>query len=303
MNLLQPNSGTPGPPISPTEQLDRLLLRGIAIHDQDEALRFLNNVSFYRFRGYLEPFVDPAASGDLRPFLSGASFDEAMGRYKFDSLLRASLLEAFNHIEISLRAQWTLHLTYSQKGGEFAHRNENFFGEHHTDNLDRLERDYDELGKERHGYSFQNCPTWAASEVMTLGQLSRWYGDSILPVRKDVANYYRIHHRVMKALVHRLSTVRNFCAHHERLWDEAFFTKFSLPRRMGFFSNPPSFFNTAHRGKLYNTLVMVAYLTRTITGNTDWTRQFISLMDQHPYIPQETMGFVTGWRDLEIWQP
>ena len=62
------------------------------------------------------------------------------------------------------------------------------------------------------------------------------------------------------------------------------------------------FFNETENGKLYNTLVMTAYLTRTITGNLDWTRDLIALMDRYPNIPQDRMGFVADWQKLDIWQ-
>ena len=74
------------------------------------AARFLSNVSFYRLRGYLEPFVDQTASGNLRPFLANTSFDSVIERYNFDGQLRVLLLDAFNHIEVSIRTQWTYHL-------------------------------------------------------------------------------------------------------------------------------------------------------------------------------------------------
>ena len=296
------NPSAPGVPTSPADQVRLLLQRGMSIPDLNEAERFLSNVNYYRFRRYLEPFVDQATNCDLRPFQLGATFDAVVERYIFDMRLRMLLLEAFSYIEVSIRTQWTYHLSYSQGGGEHAHLNSNLFSEEYGENLAALEEDYKGHGKNLHLYDFNDCPIWAISEVMSLGQLSRWYHSTILPVRKLVAAHYHLHYKKLDSLLRHLITVRNFCAHHELLWDREFITKFSRPDRMGSFPSPRAFFNKTENGKLYNTLVMVSYLTTVITDNKSWTRDLVGLMNQYPNIPQDRMGFVADWQELDIWQ-
>ena len=298
----QATPGTPGPPTSISDQINRLSQRGMSIPNQDEAVRLLSSVSFYRFRGYLEPFVDHTTNREPRPFKAGTTLDAVTERYVFDTRLRVLMWEAFSHIEISIRTQWTYHLSYSQGGGQHSHLDPNLFVKNHSDNLVSLEKDYNERGQKFHQYDFSDCPTWAVSEVMSFGQLSRWYGDTIVSVRKRVAGHYQLHHKLLAHLLHHLTLVRNFCAHHERLWDRELATKFQIPRKMGIFPDPGAFFNKAEPGKLYNTLVMLAYLTREITNSTAWTRSLASLMNQYPNIPQTAMGFGPDWQDLSIWQ-
>ena len=303
MTSSRSNPGTPGPPIPPKDQLNRLIQRGMSIPNHDEALRFLSNVSFYRFRGYLEPFVEQNANTTPRPFQAGTTLGAVLERYKFDARLRVLLLEAFNPIEISIRTQWTYHLSYSQGGGEYSHRNRQFFGQNHDVNLESLKEDYEKHGKDLHPYDFQNCPIWTISEVMSFGQLSRWHGDTTLSVRKRVAEHYQLHYKKLGSLLRHLTTVRNICAHHDRLWDREFATKLSRPtKQMGTFPSPGMFFNETEDGKLYNTLVMIAYLTEVITGNSDWKRGMIALMDRYPNIPRDRMGFAAAWQKLDIWQ-
>ena len=92
-----------------------------------EAERFLSNVNFYRFRGYLEPLIDPLATGPQPPFRQGTDFDTVVERYEFDTQLCALLLAAFNRIEVSLRTQWTYHLSYTLGGGTYCHQQSNLF--------------------------------------------------------------------------------------------------------------------------------------------------------------------------------
>ena len=296
------NPSSPGSPTSIADQVNLLLQRGMSIPDLDEAERFLSNVNYYRFRGYLEPFVDQATSSGLRLFQAATTFDAVIERYIFDKRLRLLLLEAFSYIEVSIRTQWTYHLSYSQNGGEHAHLNSNLFSEEYGENLAALKEDYEGHGKNLHLYDFKACPIWAISEVMSLGQLSRWYHSTILPVRKLVAAHYYLHYKKLGSLLRHLVTVRNFCAHHELLWDREFITKFSRPKRMGSFPSPMAFFNETENGKLYNSLVMVSYLTTVITNNKSWTRSLVDLMNRYPNIPQDRMGFVADWQELPIWQ-
>ena len=272
------------------------------IPDAEKASRFLGNVGFYRFRGYLEPFVDQAANTSPRPFQAGASFDTVVELYEFDAQLRTLLLEAFNRIEVSLRAQWTYHLSYTHGGGEYSHQDPTLFSKDHSKNFAELSQEYQRHGKAAHHYDFSACPIWAVVEVMTFGQLSRWYSDTMKQIQRQIANHYQLHENILRPLLHHLTMVRNICAHHERLWDKNFVIKIKVPKRLGTYKNPALFFNATDTDKLYNTLVMAAYLTRIITDNTEWVQRLVDLMNRYSNIPQHQMGFVPGWQNLDIWQ-
>ena len=302
MTSPQVNPSPPGPPTSISDQISRLRQRGMSIPDTGKATRFLGNVNFYRFRGYLEPFVDQTASGNQRPFQTGTSFETVVERYDFDKRLRTLLLDAFNHIEVSIRTQWSYSLAYTQGGGEYSHLNASLFSQRYYNNLTSVHREYQQHGKRAHRYDFSSCPIWVIAETMSFGQLSRWYGDTIKEVRRLVADQYQIKEPILQSLLRHLAPIRNFCAHHERLWDRDFITKLAMPKRLGTFTHPRTFFNAVDDGKLYNTLVMLSHLTRIITGSPEWSQSLITLMSQYQNIPQNQMGFVAGWRNLDIWQ-
>ena len=302
MTSQQGQTSTPGLPTSINHQISLLRKRGMYVPNQTEAERFLSNVNFYRFRGYLEPFLDPIANGPQPAFRQGTTFDTVVERYEFDTQLRAMLLGAFNRIEVSLRTQWTYHLTYTLGGGTYSHQQPSLFSNGYAKNKHALSQQYTSHGQANHAYPFHSCPTWAIVEAMTFGLLSRWYGDTIKKGRQLIAKHYLLDEGVLQSLLRHLATVRNFCAHHERLWDRDFKTKMKIPKRMGTFVKPASLFNPNQTGKLYNTLVMIAYLTRTITQNKDWAQEFVALMNGHQNIPQNEMGFVPNWQNLPFWQ-
>ena len=302
MTSTQTTANPPGPPTSISDQVTRLRQRGMLFPDPARAAHFLSNVNFYRFRGYLDPFVDQTASGNPSPFLANTSFDSVIERYNFDRQLRILLLDAFNHIEVSIRTQWTYHLAYTQQGGRESHLDPMLFSQGYYGNLASLYRDYQQHGNRMHLYDFADCPIWAVAEMMSFGQLSRWYGDTNLRVRQLVAGHYLVDERILRSLLRHLAPIRNFSAHHERLWDREFITRLTVPKRMGPFKNPTSFFNRGNSVKLYNTLVMMAYLTRIITDSTEWPLRLVALMNQYRNIPLNQMGFVPGWQSLDIWK-
>ena len=294
---------SPGPATSNQDQINLLIQRGMIIPDRGTAARILSQVNFYRMRGYWEPFIDRTISGNRHSFQSGTTFDAVVERYNFDRQLCTLLLDAFNHIEVSIRTQWTYHLAYVQGGGPSAHWNRSLFSNGYDDNLLDLHRSYRRHGQRAHRYDFANCPIWAIVESMSLGQLSRWYGDTNPRVRQQVARTYGLDERILGPLLRHLAPIRNICAHHERLLDRDFITKLTVPRRLGQYRRPRTFFNLADTGKVYNSLVMIAHLTKVITDNNDWAGSLVALMNRYGNIPQYQMGFVTNWQNLDIWQP
>ena len=254
-------------------------------------------------RNYWEPFVDRAIPGDSLDFQAGTTFDAVVERYNFDRELRTLLLDGFDHVEVSIRTQWTYHLAYVQRGGPSAHWNRSLFSNAYDGNLLDLHRSSGRHGQRTHRYDFANCPIWAFVETMSFGQLSRWYGDTTPQVRQQVARNYGLDERILGPLLRYLAPIRNIRAHHERLWDRDFITRLTVPRRLGQYRQPGAFFNSADTAKVYNALVMIAHLTRVITDHSDWAQSLIALMNRYGNIPQSRMGFVSGWQNLSIWQP
>lgn len=288
----------PGRATSIQDQINLLIQRGMAIPDRGAAGRILSHVNFYRMRGYWEPFVDRTIPGNRHNFQAGTTFDAVVERYNFDRQLRTLLLDGFNHIEVSIRTQWTYHLAYGRRGGPSAHWNRSLFSNAYDDNLLDLHRSYGRHGQRVHRYDYASCPIWAIAESMSFGQLSRWYGDTTGQVRQQVARTYGLDERILGPLLRHLVPIRNICAHHERLWGRDFITRLTVPRRLGQYRRPRSFFNPVDTAKVYNALVMIAHLTKVITDNSDWAQNLVTLMNRHGNIPQSRMA---SWLDGRTW--
>ena len=115
-----------------------------------------------------------------------------------------------------------------------------------------------------------------------------------------IARAYDLDEVNLTSFMHHLSTVRNYCAHHSRLRNREFTFVWSLP------THRPAVLvgNLNHfEGKrLYNTLVMSAYLMDTINPGHHWKHRLGELFLHHPHVKARQMGFPDNWRELPPWR-
>ena len=83
-------------------QLNILKERGLTIEDEEEAMKFLHSVSYFRFANYLQPMENNAES---HRFAQNSSFTFATNLYIFDRELRSLIFTAIQDIEIAFRTR------------------------------------------------------------------------------------------------------------------------------------------------------------------------------------------------------
>ncbi|MBU1188728.1 MAG: Abi family protein [Gammaproteobacteria bacterium] len=74
------------PALTPQQQLNRLINRGLEIHNRERALRLLEVTSFFRLIPYMRPFQQLDAAGKC--FRPGVGLKQIYTLYQFDSRLR-----------------------------------------------------------------------------------------------------------------------------------------------------------------------------------------------------------------------
>jgi abortive infection bacteriophage resistance protein len=294
------------PSLSIPDQIALLERRGMAIGDQDRAAHYLRHISYYRLRAYWLPFeIDAAQNGD-HAFCTGASFDQAIELYVFDRLLRLHVMDAIERIEVSIRAVWAHHMamTYGPHGfinAEHYHRAD-FHARSLTGLMDEVGRSRDTFIEHyRSKYSEPDVPPiWMAAEVMSLGQLSKWLSNlKRRSDRKAIATHYGLDEIILGSLAHHLAHVRNICAHHARLWNKQFTVTMKLPREPKTLSEVMN--HNAQR-RLYNTLATIAYLIERIAPGSDWRRNLVTLIGEHPLADPKAMGFPKDWETMDAWR-
>ncbi|MBF0180954.1 MAG: Abi family protein [Magnetococcales bacterium] len=291
------------PPKTFEEQVSLLQSRGMVIDDQSSAIHYLAHLNYYRLTAYWLPFE---ADHGAHAFKPGTRFDAILNLYIFDRELRLLLMDAIERVEVSLRTQWAYHMAH----GHGAHA---FMESSLSEKKDRWQRDLDSLREEisrsdevfiqhyRNKYDDPELPPiWAVCEVMSLGLLSRWFTNlKPMPLRRNIAATYGLDDRVLQSFLRHLVYIRNLCAHHSRLWNRRFTVTMTLPR-----TKPAPLIADFHpeaNRKIYNTLVMLAWMMDRICPIHRWRRRLLDLLQRHS-IDTRAMGFPNDFATRSIWR-
>lgn len=286
------------------EQVNLLKSRGMVIDDEEEAKFYLSHLNYYRIGAYWLPFE---ADHTTHQFRLGTKFGDVLQIYKFDGKLRLLVMEAIELIEVSLRSQWAYNLAHCH--GTHAHLKPEL-----AKNRRNWDRDFTTLKKEvarsnetfiKHlnlTYSEALPPVWAICEVMSFGLLSKWYENlGPMSTRKKISNTYSLNEQVLASWLRHLTTLRNICAHHSRLWNRDFVVipikPKSRPRKVveAFVDD------VADSRKIYNSLIIMLHFMDTILPNHGWRNKLRLLLDENEFRLQ-AMGFPNEWQSELIWQ-
>ncbi|QIW11028.1 Abi family protein [Francisella sp. LA112445] len=235
------------PPLDSSEQLDLLGGRGLFISDELRAIRYLENIGYYRLSPYLIPFEEKSDGGSRKHQLkNGISFDKILNIYLFDRKLRHLLLEIIERIEISFRAWWVNVMSEKTKDSHFYLKSNNFMNilssslsdkricyNSLLNNIEDKVNDVERKIKEEKAvkeisiksylekYSSPRFPpTWVVAEYLTFGEFSMWYSiTQSKSYKKKIANKLGIPSGdLMQTVLKCLTDIRNMCSHHERLY-------------------------------------------------------------------------------------
>jgi abortive infection bacteriophage resistance protein len=102
----------------------------------------------------------------------------------------------------------------------------------------------------------------------------------------------------LTSFLHHLSTVRNLCAHHARLWNREFTFTFKLPRQ-----RPKALAESLNREskRIYNTLSVMAWLMDCVSPRHHWKSRLKELLARHA-VDTRAMGFPQKWETLPVWR-
>lgn len=297
-------------PLTEEQHLQLLIKRKLIVANPDKVLHFLKYIGYYRLSGYALPFQIKEAdlSRSKHTFRDGVTFEMILDLYIFDRELRLIVMDAIERIEVAVRA--AISNTLCQKYGTHWFMDKNRF--HHTFKHDEFISDLrrelklntnGELHKSkdvflRHYYEKYSSPEfppcWMMSEVLTVGRWSILYAH-IHPSedRARISERFNLHHHIFGSWLHSLTYIRNLCAHHARLWNR-------------WFAITPKIIDL-HRSHLepnhtfYAQAAMLHILNSKISPDSHWPMKIHALMQKHPSVPMEKMGFKENWHTDSFW--
>ena len=197
--------------------------RGLIVSDNEEAVEFLKRVNYYRLTGYAIPFLV-----DREHFVAGASFEDLLAVYRFDRIVRDLLAEALEVAELAYRTIVARQL--SKVYGPLGYRDASRFrdGARFAAQI----RHFDETIRGSHepciehfkiSYGPTQVPIWALVEVETFGPITRLFDNAGADLQSAIADEYGIRPYTLKSYLQHLRVLRNFCAHHARLFGRMFY--------------------------------------------------------------------------------
>lgn len=323
------------PAITVSQQIQLLKERGLAIQDESRAALFLEAVSFFRLTPYMRPFQQPG--DNQHRFKADACFRQISQLYDFDRRLRLLVMDAIERVEVATRAHITNHM--GPKYGAHWYLDKNLFktGYDYARLLDRVTekqknalRDYqkecaridrakqtDDQHKTRlkqhraqesyaRHYPLTYCqppymPGWALLEELTLGELSHLYkGLAKDADKKAIAKPLNVAAPLLESWLHTLTTIRNICAHHSRLWNRELGIKPEQPKSTQI--TWPEYLNPhSPHTRIAVVLSVLHHLMQQVSPNSLWHFRLTELFNEFKEIPLFSMGLPEKWQEDQFW--
>ena len=291
-------------PLTYAEQINILKQRGLVVEDEEEAISILKRVSYFRLASYWRVMEE---NSHIHQFRSGSKFSSALSLYNFDSELRSLVFNALQHIEIAARTKINQHFAMTYGSFWFMDSSLAANKDRHHKNMEslrtELSRCRDEFIKEhfRKYDSPEFPPSWKTLEVASFGTLSKLYNNmGDFSVMKRVARDFDMpQHEYLRSWLESLTIVRNYCAHHARLWNAHFAVrpKIALRMRQKWISNL-----NFPIDRLYPQLCCVAYWLNSINPQNTFTADFKLLLSKYPAVQTSMMGFPHEWQNEPLWR-
>lgn len=290
-------------PLTTEQHIQLLKDRGLIIPCETRAVKYLNNVGYFRLTGYM--YHLQTRDGN-HSFIENVSFNDIISLYQFDKKLRAIIIEYMERIEIAVKAKLTN--KYSSAYGFFWYTQNDLFAD--TEIFYNINKEISEsfedpqegfLKSFKYNYSSEvSPPSNMALETLTLGKLSRLYkGLKNNEQKIEIANEFNSVSSTLSSWLIYLTNVRNVCAHHSRLWNK----KITADRpfipsreRYKFNGTMTNDFNTT----IYGVISIINRLLMSFNSENRFIEKIESLIEEYS-IDTNFMGFPTNWKTEAHW--
>ncbi|HBM3129819.1 TPA: Abi family protein [Klebsiella michiganensis] len=305
----------------PADLVADLKSKNLSFLDEAAAEDILSQISYYHFKIYLYPLLDPHSPGG-KNYRNNEYFEDGVDLYRFDENMRFILFKAIARIEVKLRSRID-HTISALSNNPFWYLDNHWFytPNNNTYTIDsirsRINNEFSNTKEEYAKHYKENYyndthhnykslpPFWIASELLSIGAISKIYNAidfSIInampgaPLNTMAAEFGAPNYRTLCTWIKVLRDVRNRCAHHSRLWSA---NLPASPNIGSLITIPP-----LNNNRLYSALIVIHHMLRTL-GISDLniydeiTKIIGSHMSVRPYL--RIAGFVSNWHTDPFW--
>lgn len=280
------------------EQIDLLISRGLSIPNRGKAAEFLYENNYYRVSGY---------SLTLRKhdhFYPSVNFQNIVDIYEFDYHLRHILLKYLDKIEVKVKSIYAHEFT--KRYPPTAYRDGRLFydsARHHdimkkSEELKQRRRAHEAYLKHFLDDRKEEIPLWAYVDVLTISDVSILYAISPREVQKAVAQAFGLSasaERLMAHFMHRMTIIRNLCAHSSRLYNRLFEQKPKLSKKEREQLRKKAD-GTEDNEHLYGFLLIMKRLLKN-EDVSSMKKDIINQMKAYPFVSMKYYGFPDHWME------
>lgn len=215
------------------ELIEHLISNGVIIKNKENALNNIEKYTYYSIvNTYKEVFKNDGK------YYSNVTFEEIYSLYDFDKNLKSIFLKYTLEIEQVVKS--LISNVVSEKYGIEDYLKYSCFDQNaNKDSIDKMIMSINEeidknCGKHAAISHYKNTygfiPLFVLVKIMTMGQISRYYGLLKQEDRQRVSKYFGISDKLLKQILLNVTLVRNFSAHNNRLYTfhSKFFISFKL---------------------------------------------------------------------------
>jgi len=300
-------------PLSIEEQINKLKQRGLIISDENIAAKYLSNISYYRLRAYTIPFQDFDNQTKQHIFRENdIKFDDIVDLYSFDSRLRTLIFNVLGKIEVALRAKliyeycaetedshWFLDKTLYFNVDKY-----DFLIEKIDDDVKRSNEDF--VSHYQTTYTFPELPpAWMTLETLSFGNISKMIANldcKSKPLRRISTSLGLSNPFILENWIYSFSVLRNFCAHHSRLWNRRFHVELKMPYNTIYPFIDKNDLSYIHTNKLFAVLSCIQYIIKIINPEIDFKKSLIKNISKGGKLLNiKDMGFPHDWQTFSVW--
>lgn len=288
------------------EHINQLKQRGMTIISEEVARHYLAHVSYYRLAGYWWSMQEDKVQHSFKP---NSRFEDVISLYNFDRELRILIFDAIEKIEISLRSKLIYHLSHEfdpwwfQKPEIFENTGAliDTLASLRVE-IDRSKDTFIKEHKKKYKVDFRMPPAWKSLELTSFGSLSKLYGNLKQTIKsKDIIaqEFGAVNHTYLPSWLQSIAQIRNYCAHHSRLWNR------NLPGTPKLLSKPPFKWISDvpnDSQKLYIHLCIIRYLLNSIAPENTFSLKLEKLFLKYPSVDPNALGMKPNWKNEPLWK-
>jgi abortive infection bacteriophage resistance protein len=308
-------------PLSVADQITLLESRNLTLGDKSKVEEYLNAISYYRLSAYFLPYQQKKDT-----FNAGITFKQIIETYSFDRELRLLVFDCIERIEVAIRTQLVLSMSTTYNDSHWQDTQAHFITPYYNKIGNKVDpySDFQSLISKaksartpevfikhyiKNYSSPANPPAWMCFELLTIGELSHIYrGLRNNSDKKQIANFFGVHHTVFTSWLHSITYVRNICAHHSRLWnkDLAIEPELLLKPKRNWISKP-----FQNNKRTFYFLCVLNYLLQSANPGNSLKTKLDNLFKKYPNVPIQFMGIpsvgggsaeLLDWKNEALWR-